>query len=202
MTARSPHRFRWGAAVTALLGAVSLLFTAAPMAVAAPAPVPRLDLQRYLGTWHQLAAVPQYFNLACARDTRAEYALDPAGDVSVHNSCVTWAGTSNEITGTATVTDSVTGAQLHVTFPGVPTRQQRYGQPNYVVTGLASDYSWAVVTDPASVSGFVLSRGPRLDMPQWQAVRDAIVAAGQNTCRYLTSPTSGGDTAIRPLCSI
>ncbi|WP_425303117.1 lipocalin family protein [Nocardia wallacei] len=195
-------RFRWISVATAPIGAVAVLFAAAPVAVAVPTPVPRLDLQRYLGTWHQLAAVPQYFTLVCARDTRAEYTLDPAGDVSVHNSCLTWAGTTNEITGTATVTDPVTDAQLHVAFPGVPAQEQRHGPPNYVVTGLASDYSWAVVTDPAAVSGFVLSRTPSLDAGQWQDVRDAIAAAGQDTCRYLTSPAAGGHTAIVPLCSI
>ncbi|WP_083905487.1 lipocalin family protein [Nocardia transvalensis] len=171
--------------------------TAAP-----PAPVPRLELDRYLGTWHQLAAVPQYFNLVCARDTSAVYGLDARGDISVHNSCTTWGGTGNDIAGTATVTDPSTNAQLHVSFPGVPTQDRREGPPNYIVTALGEDYGWALVTDPARTSGFVLSRTAALSPEQWGSVRSAIDAAGQSPCVYLTSPTTGGLGSIAPLCTV
>ncbi|MFE3262260.1 lipocalin family protein [Nocardia sp. NPDC059229] len=166
-----------------------------------PAPVARLDLGRYLGTWYQLAAVPQYFNLSCARDTRAEYALDAQGDVSVHNSCITWSGSVSEIWGTATVTDPATDAQLHVSFPSVPTQDALYGPTNYIVTALGDDYSWALVTDPYRVSGFVLSRATMLDPAQWRDVSAAITGAGENTCWYLTSPTTGGLDRLAPLCT-
>lgn len=187
-------------AVVAASTAAALSLTA-PAAWAGPAPVTHLDLNRYLGTWYQLAAVPQFFNLNCARDTHAEYALDPQGNVSVHNSCTTWAGTPNEITGTATVSDPVTEAQLHVSFPGVPTQDQLYGQPNYIVTSLGPDYSWALVTDPHRISGFVLARTRTLDADEWRSVRAAIGAAGENDCLYLTSPTTSGVEAVAPLCT-
>ncbi|MFR9751287.1 lipocalin family protein [Nocardia sp. 004] len=172
------------------------------VSVAGPAPVPRLDLDRYQGTWLQLAAVPQYFSLVCARDTQANYSLDPQGNIAVHNSCITWANTLNEIDGTAVVNDKETQAQLHVSFPGVPTQGSLEGPTNYIVTGLAPDYSWAVVTDPSRISGFVLSRTPTLDADAWQQVRATITAAGQNLCTYLTSPTTGGESRILPLCTL
>ncbi len=193
-----------------LAGAVSALSatalmaggaTAAPGPAAGPAPVPRLELDRYLGTWRQLAAVPQYFNLACARDTQANYSLDPQGNIAVRNTCTTWANTRNEINGTAVVNDRETGAQLHVSFPSVPTQEGLEGPTNYIVTALGPDYSWAVVTDPSRVSGFVLARAASLDAGTWQQVRAAITAAGQNPCLYLTSPTTGGDSRIVPLCT-
>ncbi|MEU1980626.1 lipocalin family protein [Nocardia sp. NPDC019395] len=165
-----------------------------------PAPVPALDLDRYLGTWNQLAAVPQPFNLECARDTRAEYTLDPQGNVGVYNQCATWSGGRNEIRGTAKVNDPVTRAQLHVSFPGVPGQDTLDGPTNYIVTALAPDYSWALVTDPSRLSGFVLARDVALDAPTWDQVRAAITAAGQSPCMYLSSPTSGGRSDIAPLC--
>ncbi|MFD8247574.1 lipocalin family protein [Nocardia sp. NPDC059691] len=172
-----------------------------PGQVAGPAPVPRLELERYLGTWRQLAAIPQYFNLTCARDTQANYALDPQGNIAVRNTCTTWANTQNEINGTAVVNDRETGAQLHVSFPSVPTQDALDGPTNYIVTALGPDYSWAVVTDPSRASGFVLARAVSLDADAWQQVRAAITAAGQNTCLYLTSPTTGGESRIVPLCA-
>ncbi|MFF0487772.1 lipocalin family protein [Nocardia sp. NPDC004068] len=186
----------------ALASDVAPISASALTSAAAPAPVPQLDLNRYLGTWYQLAAIPQYFNLVCARDTRAEYALDPQGDIAVHNTCTTWAGTPNEIRGTATVNDPVTNAQLHVSFPGVPTQDTRTGPTNYIVTALGPDYSWALVTDPGRLSGFVLSRTPGLDAREWSEVRAAIVAAGEDPCVYLTSPTTGGDDRLAPLCAV
>lgn len=181
--------------------AVGIGATTAGMAHAAPAPVERLSLPDYLGTWHQLAAVPQPFNLVCARDTQARYSLDRAGNVTVRNSCTTWTGQPNRIKGTATVVDKKTNAQLHVSFPGVPTQEDLYGPANYVVTGLGPEYSWSLVTDPQRRSGFVLSRTPTLPKEQWTAVRAAMAKAGLNACLFLTSPTTGGIEQIEPLCN-
>ncbi len=184
------------------VGVAAAVPAAADSPAAGPAPVPQLDLGRYVGTWYQTAAVPQYFNLMCARDTRAEYAALPNGDVSVHNSCTTWSGANNEIRGAARVQDPATGAQLRVAFPGVPTQESLDGPVNYIVTALGPDYSWALVTDPARVSGFVLSRQPALTDGQWQDVISAIRGAGEDPCLYLTSPITGGRSDITPLCRL
>ncbi|MFC0316194.1 lipocalin family protein [Gordonia phosphorivorans] len=201
MTRRA--RRTWAAAMCALAlatGAGAGAAVAAPSG-GGPAPVPRVELDRYLGTWHQLAAVPAPFNLVCARDTTARYSATDDGEVGVRNSCTTWAGTPNTITGRATVLDRKTGAQLRVRFPGVPNWGQSEKVPNYIVVGLDPDYEWAVVTDPSRRSGFVLARTPALERADWTAVRAAIAAAGQSDCTYLTSPTTGGLSGIAPLCT-
>ncbi len=203
MTSRTKrYPVRLLVALAGVAGAFLAVGGAQAAPVAAPAPVPSLDLNRYLGTWNQLAAVPQYFNLVCARDTQANYALDPQGNISVRNTCTTWTNTNNEIMGTATVNDRATGAQLHVSFPGVPTQDRLAGPTNYIVTALGPDYSWALVTNPERTSGFVLARAPMLDAAAWSRVRAEIVAAGQDPCLYLTSPSSGGRTDIVPLCTL
>lgn len=188
--------------VAAILLGVLVPAGASPGAAASPAPVHRLDPSRYLGTWYQLAAVPQYFNLVCARDTRAEYGALPNGDVSVVNSCTTWAGTDNRIEGAARVRDRETNAQLRVAFPGIPTQESLDGSPNYIVTALGQDYSWALVTDPDRTSGFVLSRTPELEASQWNRIVASIEAAGEQPCLYLTTPATGGRSDIVPLCRV
>ncbi|WP_410877196.1 lipocalin family protein [Nocardia sp. A7] len=195
-------RTRLGPWTTTLLIAAGLAVTGSATAAAEPpAPVPRLELDRYLGQWHQLAAVPQPFNLNCARDTTATYTLDPSGDVGVFNRCSTWTGGVDEIRGTATVNDPVTNAQLHVSFPGIPGQDGREGPTNYIVTALGPDYSWALVTSPSRLSGFVLSRTPALDDTTWQQIDEEIRIAGQDPCIYLTSPTTGGREGVQPLCA-
>nr|WP_243654951.1 lipocalin family protein [Nocardia alba] len=182
--------------------AAGLCLTGSGTAAAAPPePVPNLELDRYLGDWYQLAAVPQPFNLNCARDTSANYTLDASGDIAVYNRCRTWNGGVDEIRGTATVNDPVTNAQLHVSFPGVPGQDGREGPTNYLVAALGPDYSWALVTSPSRLSGFVLSRTPALDESTWQQIDEAIRIAGQDPCIYLTSPTTGGREGVQPLCA-
>lgn len=186
-------------ATVAWAGSVCPTAFAAPIGGPPPA-VDHVDLHRYLGTWHQLAAVPQPFNLNCARDTTAKYTPRSDGRIGVRNQCTTWSNTRTDIVGVATVNDRRTNAQLHVSFPGVPTQDRPDGPTNYIVTALAPDYSWALVTDPARVSGFVLSRTPALDSTRWRQIRAGIAAAGENPCLYLTSPTTGGRAGIAPLC--
>lgn len=116
-----------------VLAGLGIALAAAPaFAQAEPVtPVPRLEAERYLGDWRQLAAIPQPFNLVCARDTRANYSLTPNGDIAVRNSCTTWWGGGNEIAGVAKVTDPATQAQLAVSF-----RDESNPRTNYVVTRL------------------------------------------------------------------
>jgi apolipoprotein D and lipocalin family protein len=188
-----------------LLTAAAAVVLAASPAQAQPgalAPVPSLDVPRYLGTWYQLAAVPQPFNLDCARDTRATYGLVDSSNVSVANSCTTWAGGTNGINGNARVNDPVTNAQLHVSFPDVPFQSSPDGPTNYVVTYIADDYSWALVGDPARASGFVLSRNPAVDDAGWTQIRQVVESRGYNSCLLLTSPTTGGREGIQPLCTV
>ncbi|NLE80870.1 MAG: lipocalin family protein [Rhodococcus sp.] len=187
--------------VTLLAGVV--LF-AAP-AGAAPGllpPVPSLDVPRYMGAWYQLAAVPQPFNLECARDTQARYTLLDARNVRVQNTCTTWNGGTNMIVGNARVTDPATNAQLHVSFPEVPFQGSPDGPTNYVVTYIADDYSWAFVGDPLRFSGFVLSRTRAVSEDRWVEIRAVVESRGYNSCFLLTSPTTGGRQDIRPLCTV
>ncbi|NEW46828.1 lipocalin family protein [Nocardia cyriacigeorgica] len=192
------------AAATVLACAVSAgTVAAAPTAGWQPLmPVAALDVQRYLGTWNQVAAVPQPFNLECARDTVANYQLIDANNVRVENSCVTWSGGTNRIVGNARVVDPVSRAQLHVSFPRVPFQDSLDGPPNYVVTFVADDYSWAVLGDPLRLSGFVLSRSTAVDAARWREIRAVVADRGYDPCVLLTSPAVGGAADIRPLCTV
>ncbi len=166
------------------------------------APIASLDVERYLGRWYQVAAVPQPFNLECARDTSATYSLIDPTNIKVENSCTTWSGGTNGIVGNARVNDPVTNAQLHVSFPRVPFQSSPDGPTNYIVTYIAPDYSWALVGDPMRLSGFVLSRVPALSDAAWRDVRLTVESRGYNSCLLLTSPLSAGRQDIRPLCAV
>ncbi|MDF0586120.1 lipocalin family protein [Tsukamurella sp. 8F] len=189
---------------TLITGAVLALSSigASPAAASPLAPVPKVDVARYVGSWHQLAAVPAPFNLQCARDSVATYRVIDARRISVVNTCTTWAGTTDRVSGTATVTDPRTSGRLSVRFDGVPGQDAVAGRTNYVVAALAPDYSWAFVGDPARLSAFVLSRNASASPAQWAGFRDTARRLGYNPCTILTSPTTGGQQRIVPLCAL
>jgi apolipoprotein D and lipocalin family protein len=200
-TGRLARILALGAAAPALAGAMAL--SPAATAGAQPwtplTPVEQVDLPRYLGTWHQLAANPAPFNLDCVRDTTARYDLIDARDVRVENTCTTVTGDRRGIVGNARVNGP---AELHVSFPSVPGQDSPDGPSNYLVAHIADDYSWALVGDPTRLSGFVLSRTPAVDVARWQEIRRVVEANGYNSCLMLTSPTTGGLPDIRPLCTV
>lgn len=158
-----------------------------------------VDPERYAGTWYQVAAIPQPFNLQCTANTTAEYEVSDPATIAVRNSCDTPFGARSEISGQARVQNPDTNASLRVTFPGVP-GQDPEGPTNYRITYLAEDYSLAIVGSPERTSGFVLSRTPDLSPERWAEVRDVISDRGWTDCAFLTSPQRGGVSAMVPLC--
>lgn len=166
------------------------------------APIPSLDVERYLGTWNQVAAVPQPFNLVCARDTQANYQMIDETNIRVENTCTTWTGGENRIVGNARVNDTVTNAQLHVSFPGVPTQESLDGPTNYIVAYIADDYSWAFVGSPNRTSGFVLKRTPDVSVEQFREIRGVVESLGYDSNFITTTPTPGGATTIQQLSTV
>jgi len=62
--------------------------------------VPKVDLQRYVGTWYEIASYPMVFQRQCVGDTTANYTLRDDGDVAVTNRCRT-ESSFTEVTGKA-----------------------------------------------------------------------------------------------------
>lgn len=160
-----------------------------------------VDPEKYVGTWYQVATVPQPYTLQCTNDTKAEYELLNPTTISVRNSCGSQISSASEIRGTATVRDTNTNASLRVNFPGVPFQNEQ-GAVNYRITYLADDYSLAIVGDPQRRSGFVLSRTQNLSPDQWNEVRDTVANRGYWDCSFLTVPMAGGRKDTTPLCLI
>lgn len=126
-----------------------------------PRTVERVDLDRYLGTWHEVARLPQRFQdgarLRCT-ETRAEYAPLGPGRIAVTNSCrnaLDPAAPRRVARGVAHVVEGSGGARLRVSF-----FWPFHG--DYWVIGLDPEYRWAVVGSPSRRSLWVLSRTPRL----------------------------------------
>src|SRR3979490_2561821 len=56
-------------------------------------PVIGFDLNRYLGTWYEIAAIPGFLQSRCARDTNTEYTVGENGAIAVTTRCLRADGT-------------------------------------------------------------------------------------------------------------
>lgn len=126
----------------------------------APQTVEYVDVERYAGTWYEIASYPQIFEFGCNCVT-ATYGLLDNGNISVFNQCTRFfpGGPENNIQGEASVVPESGNAKLNVTFFGEPPAE---GIGNYWIIGLADDYSWAMVSDPYRNTFWILSRTPTI----------------------------------------
>jgi apolipoprotein D and lipocalin family protein len=145
-----------------------LLAACAGRGVAPPAVAAAVDLERYLGTWYEIASYPTRFQRGCS-NTRAHYARREDGTLLVRNECLR-DGSPATIEGTAWVADD-DPAKLRVRF------FWPFSAP-YWILALDPDYRWALVGTPDRGYLWVLARSPALDEETFRAI--VSLAAGRD----------------------
>jgi len=158
----------------ALTLAAALLITIAPAPAAAQAPAPlptvaKVDLERYAGTWHEIARLPNRFQAQCVADVTATYTPRPDGAVGVVNRCRTEAGGTDVAEGVAVPQDE-TRARLKVSFLPAVLRWLPFGQGDYWVLDLDAQYRWVLVGEPRREYLWVLARDPQMSQDTLQGV--------------------------------
>lgn len=170
-----------------LLAAIMVYAYAMTIANAAPGTselktVSKVDLGRYLGKWHEIAAIPQSFQKQCAFGTTATYSLRDDGDVAVQNQCYTSEGKLSKATGRAWVIDKATNAKLKVSF--VPFLKWDFLSGDYWVIDLGPDYEYAVVGHPSRAYGWILSRTPELPRDTLDGIIKRLEAQGYDFSKF------------------
>ena len=119
-----------------------------------------MDLERYMGTWYDIASIPAIFSIGCTK-TQATYTLNDDSTVQVYNKCQRF-GFESEVIGTAIAEDS-TNSKLGVSF--------RPGRVSpYWIVRLADDYSYVVVSDDDYDNLWVLSRTPKMSKKVYKSI--------------------------------
>ncbi len=132
--------------------------------------VPHVELSRYLGTWFEIASIPQSFQRGCTA-TKANYALLKDGEIEVVNRCNKNAlnGPEDVATGRARVVDTTTNAKLEVSF------FRPFWGPYWVIQ-LGDEYEYAVVGQPGRDSLWILSRTPTMDPERYASIVAKLTA--------------------------
>jgi apolipoprotein D and lipocalin family protein len=136
--------------------------------------VPAVDLNRYAGTWHEVARLPNRFQAQCVAQATAQYTPLDDGTVGVVNRCRSSAegegeGSWQVVEGVAKPVDP-TNAKLRVSFLPPLVRWLPVGWGDYWVLELDPEYRWALVGEPGREYLWVLSRSPVLQQDVLEGV--------------------------------
>ena len=141
----------------AFLATALLLMVATTAAADAPEPRRSIDLDRFMGRWHEILRTPNDFSIvqSCHRGSRD-------GRVTTFNT-------------RARVTDTSTNAKFEASFFGGLIRQR------YWVIDVAPDYSWMIATTADGRFPALLSRSPTMSAAQQTQLRGRIAELGLPT---------------------
>ena len=140
-----------------------------------PTTVPTLDLQRYLGTWFEIARLPMRHEPADYTDISATYSLQGDGKVRVQNRALDGTGERQESIGEATPVPGSGNAKLEVTFLPEGLRWIPFTKGDYWVLRVDEDYHTALVGGPDRKYLWLLARSPDLDA----STRDDFLATAR-----------------------
>lgn len=134
--------------------------------------VKNVDLERYAGTWYEIARYPNRFQEGCT-GTTATYSLNNDGTIKVLNQCRKGSldGPEMSAEGRARTPDPSRSAELEVSFFG-----PFWG--DYWVIQLDPDYRFAVVGQPSRDYLWVLSRTPTMTPKVYAKVLETLATQG------------------------
>ncbi|MCL4685694.1 lipocalin family protein [Myxococcota bacterium] len=141
-----------------------------------PQTVRHVDLDRYAGTWYEIASFPHRFQRGCVATT-ATYEPRDDGRIRVRNRCRAGGLEADErgVDGVAWPVDE-TNAKLRVRFFWPFTG-------DYWVIALDPDYQWVVVGHPQREYLWILARTPQIDASLYEALREKARAQGFDVSR-------------------
>ena len=146
-------------------------------------PVPSVDLERYMGRWHEVARFPNRFQSDCIGPATADYQLQPGGKVQVTNRCPQAGGKVDQVVGEARRIGEAGSPKLEVRFAPAWLSWLPMVWGNYWVIDLDPAYQLAVVSEPKREYLWVLARQPQVDAATWMALMTRLREKGFDLSR-------------------
>jgi apolipoprotein D and lipocalin family protein len=144
--------------------------------------VNRVDLNKYVGLWYEIAKIPNSFQNQCAYGTTAEYKLLEDSEIQVINKCYKSDGEQDVAEGLAKVVDKKTNSKLEVSFFSIFGFRPFWG--DYWIIELDDNYQWVVVGSPDRKYGWILSRTTTLSDDKMQKIFALLKAQNYNPDKF------------------
>ncbi len=144
--------------------------------------IPHLDLERFQGTWFEIAHNPWFVEKNCFAMI-AHYKLTNEGKIGVTNVCRKngFEGKISKMNGTGWVVEPKTQAKWKVQFIW-PFKL------DYWVIDVGDDYQYAVVGEPDKENVWILSRKPQLDQKLITLIIESTKAKGYDLSKLIWTP--------------
>ena len=144
-----------------------------------------VEVERYIGKWYAITSLPQFFTRSCIAQT-AEYEIKSENSISVLNTCIKKDGNITSITGTATVVNPITNAELEVVFDNFSTRSFKI-KGDYTIIKLDPDYEYVMVGSKDRKSLWIMSRENTMPKAILQKYVDFAAANGFDVSKLVDS---------------
>lgn len=176
------HRHR----ISRVLG-ITLLLTVSSVSLAGVTSgemktVDRVELERYMGTWYEIARYPNYFQRGIV-GVKVEYSLKNDGSITIRNY-----GRKGKLDGelktsnaTAWLPQKGESARWYVQFIW-PLRA------DYWIIDLADDYRYAVVGQPSRKNLWIISRTPTMTDKDYQEICGRLKSQGYDPQKLRRTP--------------
>lgn len=153
-----------------------------------PPTAAKVDLECYVGRWHELARLPMPFQKADEAAV-AEYGSNADGTVSVHNIAIRPDGTQHDIRGYAKVLNPPQNTKLAVRFstwfgPLIPVPKEG----NYWILHVDDRYQEAIVGTPDWKYLWLLARNAAISDARYNALVAKAKNLGFDVARLIRDP--------------
>jgi apolipoprotein D and lipocalin family protein len=146
-----------------------------------------VDLQRYAGTWYEIARLPNRFQRVCVGDVSATYVLRKDGRIDVTNRCREADGSVREAKGIARRVEGQPASVLKVRFAPAFLSFLPAVWGDYQIIDLGKDYEYAVVGTPDRSYLWILARRPTMEPELYARVLDSAREEGFDVSAVTTT---------------
>lgn len=162
--------------------------------------VKNVDLKRTMGTWYEIASIPNKWQADCYKNTKSTYTPNKSGSFDLTKSCIRKNGRVETIKGEGHVTNKETNAEYKVSFvPILHLFGWFTGQ--YKMLIVDPDYKFALVGEDNMEYGWIMARQPVIHYRDLALIESQMRRMGYDSCKFMiTIQESGPHQESKPLC--
>ncbi len=156
------------------IGFICLALLALPLVVEGQTvtPVPKLDLNKFTGTWYEMARYPNKRQKHCTSDAIILIAKgDKTDHIQIVSSCETKTPYADVKNGTGKAQDKSGDGKLKVSYMWPFTSK-------YWVLAYGEDYSWTLIGSPNHKNLWILSKTPTMKPEVFTEIQAKATAEG------------------------
>jgi len=152
------------------------------------ATIPSLNVQRYMGTWYEIAKYPNFFQKKCVSNTVANYEAQANGTIRVTNRCTDSDGKTKEALGEARQIGNATSPKLEVRFAPAWLSFLPLVWGDYWIIDLDADYQLVAISEPRQELLWVLSRTPTPNPEAYKLLTERLAKRGFDLKKMESTP--------------